>query len=348
MANELTIEKYTLSLASQAIEWVTKDIQCGKIPPVTGYNVGSEITQGLLKIMQTKDKNGRSALEVCTKESVLSAMRDMAVQGISMGRSQCYPIVYGSQLQIMRSYFGTITVFNRMFPDLKVTCNVVHEGDEYHYRYNELYDFEYLEISEVKLENRNRPIRAAYGSVVDMTTKEKVYGCVMTWEEIQKSWSHAKTDKVQKEFPQEMAKRTLINRMLKQYVNTSPVVDPAMASAFSRTTENEYDNSDRNQPVNDEVSKIIHQKSRGADGLNAILKQAEKPVEEQKPVHAEATKALSVDGKAEKTAVDEFETEDGEIIEVAKTDAPEAVFERGQSKSAKAEKTADNWDEIPF
>ncbi|WP_262343194.1 recombinase RecT, partial [Lactiplantibacillus plantarum] len=42
---------------------------------------------------------------------------------------------------------------------------------------------------------------------------------VMTKKDIDTSWSHAKTKKVQNEFPEEMAKRTVINRAAKFYIN---------------------------------------------------------------------------------------------------------------------------------
>lgn len=273
MANEvMTIEKQANTIASKATQWLMSDIKDGKIKPLSGYDLGAEIGTAMLKIAQTNDRNGKPALQACTQESIISAMRDMALQGLSMGRNQCYPIVYGNKLQIQRSYFGTVAVFNRMFPNLKVTANVLYKGDDYEYCVDEIYDFTYVTNVRSKIENRDNPIVAAYGSIIDMTTKERVYACVMSQREIEKSWSKAKTKNVQQDFPQEMAKRTLINRMCKLYVNTCTTVDPSFLDAYTRTTENEYDEERPATPTEVDKAKAIRGKSKGLEGLKNLVK----------------------------------------------------------------------------
>ena len=271
----VSTEKVTALLASKATEWIMSDIKDGKINAPAGYDVGSEMFSAMLAIAQTTDRNGKPALQACTQESILSSLRDMAIQGISMSKKQCYPIIYGSTLNILRSYFGTISVFNRLFPDYKVTADVLYEGDEYVMMHDDLFDFDYIVIKSRSLENRDKPIVAAYGSIVDMTKRERIYGCVMTMKEIRTSWSHAKTDKVQKEFPQEMAKRTLINRMLKFYVNSIPETNSAIAGAFNRSTEEEYDYNDNSlknvTPEEADTARILKSRSQGEKGLSSIL-----------------------------------------------------------------------------
>ena len=311
----MELDKLQATIASQATKWIADDIQAGKIPEIPGYNTGSEMIGAMMKVAQTKDRNGRPALQVCTRESILSSLRDMAIQGLSMSRNQCYPIVYGSQLTIQPSYFGTICAFNRMFPDYKVTADVLYEGDEYVLLHDDLFDFDYIELRARKLENRDNPIVAAYGSVVDMARHERVYGCVMTSKEIKTSWSHAKTDKVQKEFPQEMAKRTLINRMLKMFVNTSSsIVNPEMASAYTRMVQGEYEEAEAQQTseVSPETRKMIRQKSKGEAGLVAMLKPSKDSAEvaETKAEEAEPDKAPAPADEPEET-VDEH----GEIVD---------------------------------
>lgn len=276
----MTVEKQASLIASQATDWLMADIADGKIRPLAGYDLGSEIASAMLKIAQTVDRNNRPALAVCTRESVLSSMRDMAIQGLSMSRTQCYPIVYGDKLQIQRSYFGTIAVFNRMFPNLKVTANVLYAGDEYEYCIDEMGDFPYITNVRSSIENRDNAIVAAYGSIIDINTKERVYGCVMSRREIDKSWSKAKTKNVQQDFPQEMAKRTLINRMCKLYVNTCKSVDPSFIEAYQRTTENEYDEERPATAQEMDKAKAIRGKSKGIEGLKNLVSKA--PVEEAK------------------------------------------------------------------
>jgi recombination protein RecT len=90
----------------------------------------------------------------------------------------------------------------------------------------------------------DKPLVGAF-AVVQKLSDEKVY-TIMTKKEIDKSWSKTKAYKntVQQDFSQEMAKRTVINRAAKMFVNTSDDSD-LMVDAISRTTGNEYEDDER-------------------------------------------------------------------------------------------------------
>ena len=75
-----------------------------------------------------KDKSGRPALEVCTRESIANSLLDMVVQGLSPAKTQCYFIVYGNKLQMNRSYFGTQAVLKRLTNVKDIWSNVIYEG----------------------------------------------------------------------------------------------------------------------------------------------------------------------------------------------------------------------------
>lgn len=59
--------------------------------------------------------------------------------------------------------------------------------------------------------------------------------------EIKTSWSQSSNAAVQNKYPQEMAKRTVINRAAKAFINTSDDSD-LLIQAINRTTENEFEN----------------------------------------------------------------------------------------------------------
>ncbi|WP_144460069.1 recombinase RecT, partial [Bacillus pumilus] len=69
---------------------------------------------------------------------------------------------------------------------------------------------------ETKFENRDKPIIGAYAVVKTIDDIELL--TIMTRKEIETSWSQAKTKAVQNKFPQEMAKRTVINRAAKNFI----------------------------------------------------------------------------------------------------------------------------------
>ena len=213
MADLATIEKSAVKLAQDTSDWINKNIRDNKITVPEGYNVSNEITMALMMIAQTNDKDGRPALESCSRESIMTQLRLMAQNGLSMAQKQCYPIVRKPKLCIDISYFGTISIIKRLMPGYDVRANVIYKDDTYDYIWNE--ETQCYQVTNIKssIENRDKPIVGAYGTIFEKATGKVIFSEVMSWKEILTSWSHAKTDKVQKEFPQEMAKRTLIQRM---------------------------------------------------------------------------------------------------------------------------------------
>ena len=335
---QLSVNSVVATLSSQTQQWVmasVNDPNKGVSLP-KGYNLGNEIETAMFYIAQNTE-----ALQKCPQDSIVSALRDMALQGLSISKKQIYPIVYGNLLQMQRSYFGDITVLKQFFPYFEVTANVLYQGDKYAYRYDEIGNYYYITDVESSLENRDKPIIAAFGTIYDIRTKERIYGCVMTWNEIQKNWAKAKTHNVQNDFPQEMAKRTLIRRMCKLFINTSSNLSSEVVGAYNRSTDAEYDDDSLKNvtPPESEIEKqkLIKGKSQGTAGLSALLQQDD-----------------------EKTAVDASISEEGEIIPTEQKNASEvspASFEKKPESMADAHirETAQEShsedllsDEIPF
>src|SRR5699024_6758337 len=103
--------------------------------------------------------------------------------------------------------------------------------------------------------NRDNPILGAYAVV--KTSEDEEILTVMTMKEITASWSQAKTKNVQNKFPQEMAKRTVINRAAKAFINTSHN-DHNLNQEINNSTADEYEKERRditpkeNQAQNEE------------------------------------------------------------------------------------------------
>ncbi|MCM3651298.1 recombinase RecT [Metabacillus litoralis] len=205
------------------------------IPP--NYNASNALKSAFFKLQEVKDRNGKPALEVCTRESIANSLLDMVVQGLSPAKTQCYFIVYGTQLQLNRSYFGTQAVLKRLTNVRDIWANVIFDGDVFDYEIDG--GREKLIKHETNFLNRDNDILGAY-AVVKTNDDEEIL-TVMTRKEIDTSWSQAKTTNVQKKFPQEMAKRTVINRAAKAFINTSDDSD-LLVEAINNSTENEYDN----------------------------------------------------------------------------------------------------------
>ncbi|HFQ4897330.1 TPA: recombinase RecT, partial [Streptococcus agalactiae] len=162
--------------------------------------------------------------------------------------------------------------------------------------------------------NADNEIVGAY-CIIEKEDGEKIL-TVMTKKEIDKSWSKAKTKNVQNNFPQEMAKRTVINRAAKQFFNTSDDND-LFVDAVNRTTENEYDN-DR------QVKDVTPQETNSLDDLIGHQSEIKGTSSDLKDVtedlHSEPEKTLTDENKTvlEDTSypadeIPDFDQETGEI-----------------------------------
>lgn len=306
---ELTQKQITSNVSTRIGEMQNEGLM---IAP--NYSVSNALSSAYYALKNSPSGN---LLEKCTSESIYNALLDMVTQGLSPAKTQCYFVPYGSTVKLTRSYFGTMKVVKQL-PEVKdIYAEVIYEGDDFKIK-NEngrkvfvSHDTDWM--------NADNQIAGAY-CIIEKEDGEKIL-TVMTKKEIDKSWAQAKTKNVQNNFPQEMAKRTVINRAAKQFFNTSDDND-LFVDAVNRTTENEYDNDRRVkevEPVRDE-----------AETLDDLLKKPNKPIEGDNVVDGEFTETTKTPSKTtEKTAnpdelvsteypaeeIPDFDEETGEIQE---------------------------------
>lgn len=217
----------------------------------TNYNASNALKSAFFKLQETLDRNKKPALEVCSKESIANSLLDMVVQGLSPAKTQCYFIVYGTQLQLNRSYFGTQAVLKRLTNVKDIWANVIYQDDEFEYENHR--GREKLVSHKTAFENRDKAILGAYAVV--LTSDDEEILTVMTRKEFEASWSQSKTGQaVHKKFPQEMAKRTVINRAAKAFINTSDDSD-LLVEAINNSTENEYENERKEINPQNEINE---------------------------------------------------------------------------------------------
>ena len=232
------------------------------------YNASNALNAAFLELQKVQDRNHRPALEVCSHDSIVKSLLDMTLQGLSPAKDQCYFIVYGNELQMQRSYFGTVAAVKRLDGVQKVRAEVVHQDDAFEIGSNEDMELVVKQFTP-SFENQDKPIIGAFAMI---KTDEGTDFTVMTKKEIDQSWAQTrqKNNKVQQNFSQEMAKRTVLNRAAKMFINTSDDSD-LLTGAINDTTSNEYDDERRDvTPVEDEkqsTDKLLEgfQKSQEAN-----------------------------------------------------------------------------------
>lgn len=309
MTNELTQKQITSPVAARIGEMQNEGLMIAQ-----NYSVSNALSSAYYAL---KNSSSGNLLQTCTQDSIYNALLDMVTQGLSPAKTQCYFIPYGNTVKLTRSYFGTMKVVKQL-PEVKdIYAQIIFKGDEFE---AENVDGRWKFVShKSSWKNQDNPIEGAY-CVIEKTDGEKIL-TIMTKKEIDKSWAQAKTKNVQNNFPQEMAKRTVINRAAKQFFNTSDDND-LFIDAVNRTTENEYEN-DRQmkeaEPVRDEV-----------ETLDDILKAPNTPTEGDNVVDGEFTAETKTTPKTgKKTAnpdelasteypaeeIPNFDEETGEVLE---------------------------------
>ena len=105
---------------------------------------------------------------------------------------------------------------------------------------------------------------------------------VMTQKQIQTSWGQSRQHNVQQKFGDEMAKRTVINRAAKMYINTSDDSD-LLTGSINTVTANEYEDEPERKDVTPETPKST------ADKLVQGFKKEQAQIHEEEKQAAEKT-----------------------------------------------------------
>ncbi|MGA5590540.1 recombinase RecT [Enterococcus mundtii] len=252
MANDLT-QTTQRSLDEQVIGNLERLREQGlEMPP--GYSPQNALKSAFFELT---NNTGGNLLQMAAsnqemKTSISNALLDMVIQGLSPAKKQCYFIKYGNKVQLMRSYFGTMAVLDRVTGGADITPVVVRQGDEFEVAMDG--PNMVVKKHETKFENLDNEIIAAY--VVIKLANGKEITTVMTKKQIDQSWAKSKMkgSGPQKEFPEEMAKRTVINRAAKSLINTSNDND-LLVQAAKDTLENEFD--DERKDVTPQPKQVV-------------------------------------------------------------------------------------------
>lgn len=279
-----------------------KLLKSGLVLP-KNYNYQSALKSAFFALNKVQDRNHQPALQVCTRESIANALLDMVNQGLNPAKTQCYFIIYGHEVQLQRSYFGTITVLKSLEEVKDIYADVIHQDDKFEIAAEEgrmlIKDFE------PKFQNLDKPLVGAF-AVVERTDGQKVY-TIMTKKQIDNSWSQAKTNKVQNKFPEEMAKRTVLDRAAKMFVNTSDDSNLDF-DAIQRTTDNEFEDDSTETQVRRNITQSANQEDfepvqeeQKQIQRNAQINQAQTVIEPEKeaPVKPAETEIVNEDQEDE-------------------------------------------------
>ena len=215
--NELQVIKdQTLSSVQNRIA----ELQQGGFKLPANYSAENALQSAWLMLQDVETRDKKPALEACSKNSIAMALFKMVQMGLNPAKNQCYFIPYGDNLICMTSYFGQVLIAKRAgLKDVK--ANLILEGDNFEYKIEED-GRKIIKKHDQPFKNFGNKIIGAYCVV---TLPDGVQDMdIMTIDEIKQSWQQGATkgnSPAHKNFEGEMSKRTVTNRAIKMFVNSS-------------------------------------------------------------------------------------------------------------------------------
>lgn len=220
MSNELVKQEKTIVDSVQ--KRISEMQNSGSIELPNNYSVGNALKSAYLILQETQTSGKKPVLQVCTQESIANSLLDMATQGLNPSKDQCYFIAYGNKLTMERGYLGTIALTKRIKGVKDVKGYAVYKDDKF-----EL-GFDILTGKQKILEfcpGLNRDPKNLVGAfALILGDNEILHTEYMDINQIHKAWEQGSmkgNSGAHKNFPDQMAIKTVINRACKYYVSTS-------------------------------------------------------------------------------------------------------------------------------
>ena len=255
------------------------DLQArGAIDFPNNYSVGNALKSAYLMLQQATTRDKKPVLQACTQESIANSLLDMVVQGLNPAKQQCYFIPYGNQLTLSRSFLGTIALTKRLKGVKDVVAYPIYKNDKLDIGFDILTGKTKINEFKPSLVHNIQDLIGALGIIVG--EKEPLYIEYMNMEQIKNAWNQGTmkgNSPAHKNFPDQMAIKTVINRICKRYVNTADDSDK-IADLINQSVE-EVDNAmevemSKNANVKelplDEIEEIPLEKLEEIDGQVAI------------------------------------------------------------------------------
>ena len=187
------------------------------------YNPTNALMGAYLIMKETTDKSGKCILESCSQASIANSLMDMCTLGLNASKKQGYFIAYGGKCQFQKSYFGNITLARRNGLK-KINAEIIFEGDTFKYHIEK--GRKVIDVHEQDFMNiDNDKLIGAYAVAIMDDGSEEVE--IMNINQLKKAWNQRmgglKEDasSTHMKFKDQMAKKTVINRLCKIIGNTS-------------------------------------------------------------------------------------------------------------------------------
>ena len=229
-------------------------IQTGGTPVPPGYDF--ETALKAVRRQLSEDRGDGPDWQSGSATSLANALYDMVTLGLSLEDKSCYLFRKSRtspQYVLRRSYYGTQKVVRELYPDCRIFAAAVYDGEQFSLgKFVNGRPEAIIHFPDLACINNGR-IVASYAVITDRDDKVIGYG-ILNAAAIETIRSgRGGRNEVWNSYPEEMAKKSAINRACKSLVNAIPSNlrtrhGDMMISSFNRT--NDYvDDIDSESPV---------------------------------------------------------------------------------------------------
>jgi len=230
--------------------------RAGRLHFPANYSPQNALQAAWLVLQDTKDKNNKPVLEVCTKASIANALLQTVQKGLNPGKKQIYYIAHGQTLTAMVSYFGNIAQAKRHGMAGDPYAEVVYADDEFAYSIDVINRAKVVTKHVQALGNVDyKKIVAAYA--VAQMADGSIKGDIMTIAEIKASWARGQMKgqgQLHVDHTAEACRRTVINRLCKTIINAS---DDSDLMLDGLTADEEYYNDVQAEVEQNQATEVI-------------------------------------------------------------------------------------------
>lgn len=255
------IAKRKNEITEQVLEKIRFFQANGDLKTHKDYHPENALKSAYLILAETLDAQKKPVLESCSKESIANALLEMVTQGLNPMRNQCYFIPYAGKLDLIRSYLGSIAILKRDAGAKSVISQAIYEKDDFAFSVDFKTGIKRVTKHEMSLDSMSSKVVGAYCIIT--FNDDSVYTEIMNIDQIKAAWAQRKGNPISpahEKFSDEMAKKTVINRACKPFINTI-------------SDSNIYDESD--EPVKDIAKENLEHERQSTEKKTIVFEDAE-------------------------------------------------------------------------
>lgn len=221
--NNTQLTEIKKDITAQVLAKVNAFESSGELKLPKDYSPENALKFAMLELSETKNNAGKYALEFCTKESIANALLKMVVWGLSPMKKQCSFLMYGNKLSCDIEYTGNIALAKR-FSDMKdMKARAIFKGDDFVFEVDpDTLKVKIIQHKQTLESIGSKEVVGAYAiAYMNDGTKDVE---VMSINQIRDAWNQGAmkgNSPAHKNFPDEMAKKTVINRACKPLIRSS-------------------------------------------------------------------------------------------------------------------------------